>query len=300
MGEETEGRRHPIFDLPIETAIEHDTEAGGHVESTRGGVTPKSRYDDSLNAVQGNAFETRVPFSKPVEESAQNEAPDQGTSSEGNAPPNTGVPKADGDGVTEPPTEGDGKPADAPPSELDAKFLKDGKLNIGALEAEYAESFKDGKGDLTPATYKWLNDRGIPEDTARDYIAYRKNQADALSNRYTDLLGGPAIREGVMEWGRANYTEGQRESFNKAIQSNDPGLIEMALERLKSAYDKANPPATPVRTVQGDPSASAPVPGYRSEGDWMADKRDPRYRKDPRFRASVDRKLAQSVWAMGR
>ena len=87
-----------------------------------------------------------------------------------------------------------------------------------------------------------------------------------------------------------NLTEDEKTEFNTLMKSNDPIAMRWALKGLKASYLENTPGE--VRTIHGTTPNSAPgVKPYASFDEYVDDIKKPEYKKDPKFRALVDKRL---------
>ena len=95
----------------------------------------------------------------------------------------------------------------------------------------------------------------------------------------------------MLGWASDNLEDGEIDAFNAAVNSGDMNQTMMAVQGLQARYS-ADATVEPSRTVEGQPVTSGS--SYRSVAEMMQDMNDPRYQKDPAFRADVEQKLSRS------
>lgn len=126
----------------------------------------------------------------------------------------------------------------------DKTFLtEDGKFDMAKLSAEFWAGYGDGsdpsKG-LKPDTVKWLEARGIPEDTYREVVAGRLAVRAQEEAAFYSVTGGKERYEAALAWakGEGGYTEAQRAEFNRLHAAGGQAFTDAA-ELLATRFGKA-------------------------------------------------------------
>lgn len=149
-------------------------------------------------------------------------------------------------------------------------------------------------GELSEKSYEALAKKGFPKEVVDVYLAGQRALAKQLEQEFYQIVGGEANYKAMTEWARVNLSESEIEAFNNTLKDGNPEMIRMATEALYFRYTKAKG-SPPKELVQGvSPSASTQGDVYQSIAELTADMSDPRYEKDPAFRARVQQKLAKS------
>ncbi len=186
----------------------------------------------------------------------------------------------------EPATEADAA-AKAASDETAAKAVTDAGLDMDALEAKIGS----GKG-LDEADYTALAKVGIKKEMADNYIAGAIALSEQFTARVYAEVGGQEAFEAISAWAaQGGVPASNVEAFNNALDSGDEASVKLALAGLNALYQAAGNKAPALLTGQRG-AATADV--YASAQQMMADMRDPRYAKDPAFRAQVAAKLGRS------
>lgn len=166
-------------------------------------------------------------------------------------------------------------------------------LDYDAIRSEFMEN----GGDLTQETKQKYYDQ-FGQEIVDDYIAAKRAAMESAQNSIYTRFGNTA-EEGQAHFQRVNehvvntWSQGQIDAVNELFASGDPAKIDMAVNQLQSSYEKAN--GTGSRLLQ--PSQNTPAPGverFESRAQVTEAMRDPRYKKDPGYRAQVQRRLANS------
>lgn len=164
-------------------------------------------------------------------------------------------------------------------------------LKYDDLSTQFTE-----KGELDSKSYDALKAKGIPRAMVDGFIAGQialGKQVAAATETAAHTAAGDAKAYGEMvEWAaKGGLDKPSIVAFNKAIDSNDPATITMAVQGVMAAKVKAgaSEPSNVDTTTKGGGSSA-----YASTAEVMKDMGDPRYEKDPAFRARVEAKVARS------
>jgi hypothetical protein len=193
-----------------------------------------------------------------------------------------------------------GKPADQktpedPPADPPAtdQAVAEATAALAEKGLDYAklqdEFLKDGK--LSDDTLADLEKRGIPRAAVDDFVAARVEQATSERAFALDGVGEEKFGA-VVAWAKTNLPAADIETFNTSITSakSKEGL-KAAVANLVARYEQVNGSEPALINLNGSP-ASGDV--YQSVAQMQADMLNPKYDKDPAFRASVATKLARS------
>lgn len=173
------------------------------------------------------------------------------------------------------------------PTQSEAKEqLKSVGLDYDAMEREYLET-----GKLSEAYYKQLEAAGISREMVDAYIAGQEAIAANIQAEVFDLVGGQQQYQQMVQWAAQNLSPSQIDAYDRAVSSNDRDAIFLAVEGLKARYAAAG--GMEPNLINGSGAASAGNP-FRSTAELTAAMRDPRYAKDPAYRAEVMERLKQS------
>lgn len=167
-----------------------------------------------------------------------------------------------------------------------AAALNDKGLDIKDFNTEYATN-----GALSEESYTKLAKVGFDKATVDSVIAGQVALAEKRDGVGYEVAGGKEEFAKMSTWAAANMTVGEREAFNAAVSGPSVDTMKLAVSGLRARYEAANGRA-PV-LVGGDP-ANAGVSDFKSTAEMTAAMRDPRYRKDPAYRASVEARVAVS------
>ena len=175
------------------------------------------------------------------------------------------------------------KPEEGGDAEANAAAAEAG-VNVADLEAHYAEH-----GSIPEDAYARFEAVGISKEMVDEYVQFRTSRAEALQAEMTANYGGVERVQTMIGWAGENWTEDKATAFNEAMGSKDRAKIDLALQSLEAAYQKANPKRPMLLKPQAAPSGG--VNSFRSVAEMKAAMSDPRYRTDPAYRADVARRV---------
>ena len=161
-------------------------------------------------------------------------------------------------------------------------------LDYAAMSSEFSEL-----GGLSEKTYKALDAKGIPQEMVDAYIAGQQALASQWDNTGYEVAGGKEAFDKMATWAKDSMTLTEKQALNDAFSGKDTTAdkMKLAVAGLRAKYEAANGKAPGL--LGGQPAGSDH--GYQSRAQMTTDMKDPRYAKDPAFRASVERKLAATT-----
>lgn len=159
-------------------------------------------------------------------------------------------------------------------------------VDVNAVSAEFAE-----KGELSEETYADLAAKGFDKAFVDSFIEGQKARADAVDRRLTDAAGGKDHLDRMFAWASTSMTAAEITAYNASFANADVTAAELAIKELRSKYEAAN--GRDGSLLNG----KAPSPAADTFGSWAEVTQamsDPRYEKDPAYRAKVEAKMARS------
>lgn len=103
-------------------------------------------------------------------------------------------------------------------------------------------------------------------------------------------VGGADNYNALVSWAAENFDQSEIEAFDGVVESGNVGAINLALQALYYRYTEAE--GMEGQLLQG--KAAAPANGFRSQAEVVRAMQDPRYDRDPAYRAEVMQRLEQS------
>ena len=151
-----------------------------------------------------------------------------------------------------------------------------------ALEGEYQES-----GALSEDTYKSLEEAGIPPSMVDAYIAGQEAISKTTINNMYDIVGGEQEYTDMIDWARDTLGESEVEAFNSSLISE--ATSSFAIQGLAARYKAERGP----NLLRGSESTTR-TGGYASKAEMTNEMANPKYQRDPAYRAEVQRRVALS------
>lgn len=156
----------------------------------------------------------------------------------------------------------------------------------------YQQEFAE-KGELSDETYQELQEKyNLPKEVVDSYVQNQQAAVQAIEQAGYAAAGGQEQFQSMAQWAKQNLPEGELKEFNDQVNSGDVQKAVEAVHQLKQRYTDAV--GEEPNLIEGDGSADT-APGYKSRAELTRDMNDSRYKKDPAFRAEVERKLRNST-----
>ena len=165
-------------------------------------------------------------------------------------------------------------------------------VTVEAVIAEYTST--GGVSAETRAAVKAANPL-VTDAVLDQFLAGQKVTAETQAAKAVEVVGGRQAYDTMAQWAAANFTPEQRAAYNSAVTSGDPNVRENALLALKARYDAANKAAPQILKGATQGTQPAGEPPFANMAQVTAAMRDPRYRSDPAYRASVADRLSRST-----
>lgn len=157
-------------------------------------------------------------------------------------------------------------------------------VDYEALGRKYIDEGKLDEGD-----YESLEKAGIPRALVDTYLEGQQALAASIVQSAYDAVGGEQEYNSMMQWARANKSEKELDRFDEQI-SKDRDTTLQAVKAMRADYISAR--GTPDKTIEGGGPVSGDV--FQSAQEVVEAMSDPRYKKDPAYRAMIHRKLAKN------
>ena len=157
---------------------------------------------------------------------------------------------------------------------------------LSAASNEYAE-----RGDLTEASYAALEKNGISRELVKTYVDGYKASQEANTNAIMNEVGGKDNYAAMTEWASGSLTDSELATFNRVVESNDADTAKMAIKGLYARFISDG--GSPVKLMQGQVAGTGITP-FNSNAQMVDAMKDPRYAKDPAYRAQVEKRIGIS------
>jgi len=190
----------------------------------------------------------------------------------------------------------------------DIDFFKDSDMDDKDKESfnSYANEYIKNNGSISEETRKDIKEKyNVPDIIIDEYLSNLdfkvksnlKNENDRKSYEIVNsIYKNVAPQEEmskVLKWGENNLSDYQIELFNKELSSNDKNKALEAAKELKNLFEKNNV-KKPVRKINGNTNKNVSKDKYNSNVEMLKDLGSVEYKRDPKFRAKVEKKIANS------
>lgn len=167
------------------------------------------------------------------------------------------------------------------------KIATEKGIDFRSLENEFAST-----GNLSEDTFKMLNDKGIPREMVEQFIAGQQARTVAIRNEILQSVGGEEKYTEIVNWAKNNLSDNEIASYNKAMNTNDKGIIDLAVNGLKAKFIDANGQAPKLVTGKSPSSGNtSSLQPFKSMQQYIEAMKDPRYQKDGVYRDEVYKRL---------
>lgn len=180
---------------------------------------------------------------------------------------------------------------DTPEDGSDEK-AEDGEVppvDVGKYSAEFFEN----DGTLSEDSYAELEARGLGKDVVDMFMAGVQALQTQRGETLVDLAGGQEGYDAMVSWGTKNLSEAEQAQFNSAIDQaileGDSTAVSMLIPGIKARMS-----SEPSYVNTDNNPNSGGVRPFANKSEMMEAMRDPRYRKDGAYVASVQQRLAIS------
>lgn len=192
-----------------------------------------------------------------------------------------------------PPTEKPKAP-EAKPEDQKVEQKQEAEEKKAFAVDSYEKEFQE-QGKLSDESYTKLEAQGYPRDVVDKYIAGQQAIAAAQTlqaeqNKQTifTAVGGEDQYKSMIQWASQNLSAEERTAFNATMGTGDMGQIKLAVAGLKTRFESIHGHDPKLIGGKAGPSGQS---GFRSMAEMTAAMRDPRYQRDPAYRADVIRRV---------
>jgi hypothetical protein len=132
-----------------------------------------------------------------------------------------------------------------------------------------------------------------------DFVTGQKAKMREAFTKASNIVGGNDRLGEIMKWAESSMSPEERLNINAGLAS--PGY-EVVLRGLDAQYShamsqkpKANEPS-PMPNRQPVAETQVSTPAYTTQREFKADRSNPRYRTDPKFREAVEARMMRTDW----
>jgi hypothetical protein len=166
--------------------------------------------------------------------------------------------------------------------------LEEAGVNYSKMNEYWQEN-----GEITDKHYKELEKAGFPRSLVDTHLDGLRNQATVLESDLTAIkesYGGEDAFTAMQYWARDNLTEAEKAAYSKGI-NGDLETVKLTVAGLHARY--SNAVGSEPNLISGK-AATYSSDKFESTAQLEEAMNDPKYKKDPAFRAKVEEKLSRS------
>ena len=162
-----------------------------------------------------------------------------------------------------------------------------------ALEQAYVELQK--KLGEPRDEVQTTEDAGEPAEEEPAEESEELNSAESLSEEQAeylmDMVGGDKAYKSMIDWAGQNFSKEEVSMYDGVMESGDPNAIFFAVQALQARYNDNVGSDGQLLTGKG---AENTDDSFKSQAELVAAMSDPRYDRDPAYRADLMRRLENS------
>jgi len=125
------------------------------------------------------------------------------------------------------------------------------------------------------------------EESGEEDETLSQEQADFLM----DMVGGKNAYKSMLDWAGDNFTKEEIEMYDGVMNKGNPDAIFFAIQALQARYNDGV--GTEGQTLTGRGTSNTDD-SFKSQAELVAAMGDPRYDRDPAYRADLMRRLENS------
>ena len=129
------------------------------------------------------------------------------------------------------------------------------------------------------------------EETSSKSEADVETLSEAQAEQLMEMVGGDKAYKSMLDWAGDNFSKEEVEMYDGVMESGNPNAIFFAVQALQARYNDAVGSDGQLLTGRG---AQNTDDSFKSQAELVAAMSDPRYDRDPAYRADLMRRLENS------
>jgi hypothetical protein len=129
------------------------------------------------------------------------------------------------------------------------------------------------------------------EETSSESEADVETLSEAQAQELMSMVGGDKAYQSMLSWAGDNFSKEEVEMYDGVMESGNPNAIFFAVQALQARYNDAVGSDGQLLTGRG---AQNTDDSFKSQAELVAAMSDPRYDRDPAYRANLMRRLENS------
>ena len=163
----------------------------------------------------------------------------------------------------------------------DTEALEQAYVELQKKLGEPRDEVQTTENESEPATEE------PEEQESSDGETLSKEQADHLM----EMVGGEKAYKSMLEWAGSNFSKDEIEMYDGIMNKGDPSAVFFAVQALQARYNDGVGSDGQTLTGRG---AENTDDSFKSQAELVAAMSDPRYDRDPAYRADLMRRLENS------
>ena len=151
--------------------------------------------------------------------------------------------------------------------------------------------------DLSGETVNEIKEKtGFSDRMILDYVEGQKARSREAFGKAADIVGGKDKLSSIFAWAAKTMTPAQQADINVALASPS---WEVALLGLQTKFDKETNKSAKVKEMPKNKQVNVaatkvPLQPYKTKREFYADRGNPRYNSDPKFRQAVEQRIVMT------
>ena len=129
------------------------------------------------------------------------------------------------------------------------------------------------------------------EETSSEPEADVETLSEAQAEQLMEMVGGDKAYKAMLDWAGDNFSKEEVEMYDGVMETGNPNAIFFAVQALQARYNDAVGSDGQLLTGRG---AQNTDDSFKSQAELVAAMSDPRYDRDPAYRADLMRRLENS------
>ena len=129
------------------------------------------------------------------------------------------------------------------------------------------------------------------EETSSESEADVETLSEAQAQELMSMVGGEKAYQSMLSWAGDNFSKEEVEMYDGVMESGNPNAIFFAVQALQARYNDAVGSDGQLLTGRGAQNIDD---SFKSQAELVAAMSDPRYDRDPAYRADLMRRLENS------
>lgn len=249
-------------------------------------VTSEGSEEAKIQLTIGNQEETFEVGSDAQVETPNEEKPEGTPEGETTEETQEEKPEETGEKTPEETLQGDVEALKNSEEEL-SKDLASKGLDFTALAEEFNTA-----GELSAETLAKLAENGYPQVVVDSIIAGRQAIEQRFASAVHSLVGGAEEFNTLQEFAATNLSAQEVASFNRAIESDDLGVIGLMLKGIQAKYSAKH--GTKGKPITGASTGTPKAQGFKDNSEMVKAMSDKRYGRDSKYTDEVIQRVAVS------